>query len=208
MMEVKGLIEGAWARVEHLFLKYYTPGDPLLEVVKLHSMGVARKALECGARLVAEGVSVDMEFVAEAALLHDIGVVMCDAPSIHCHGTHPYICHGVLGRRILENEGMPRHAMVCEHHTGSGLTVEDIKAQNLPLPLRDMTPTTTEERLICYADKFFSKSGDVEREKPFEEVCASMARHGEDSLRRFLELDGIVGMGRENPPRSPQNGKN
>jgi uncharacterized protein len=113
----------------------------------------------------------------------------------------------VLGRRILENEGMPRYAMVCEHHTGSGLTVEDIKAQNLPLPLRDMTPTTTEERLICYADKFFSKSGDVEREKPFEEVCASMARHGEDSLRRFLELDGIVGMERENPPRRPQNGK-
>ena len=89
---------------------------------------------------------------------------------------------------MLENEGLPRHALVCERHTGSGLTVDDIRNQNLPLPLRDMTPHSIEEKLVCYADKFYSKSGDITREKQFERVAESMRRHGKETLERFLEL--------------------
>ncbi len=59
---------------------------------------------------------------------------------------------------MLEAEGLPRHALVCERHTGAGLTVDDIISQRLPLPLRDMTPQTLEERLICYADKFYPRA--------------------------------------------------
>lgn len=165
--------------------KYYEKGTPLYETLVGHSMSVARKALDCMHR---RNLALDEEFIVEAAMLHDIGVGLCDAPGIYCTGSLPYICHGVEGRRILEAEGLRRHALVCERHTGSGLTVEDIKNQQLPLPLRDMTPQTVEERLICYADKFFSKSGDVEREKDWDRVVKSMSVHGEGTLHRFLKL--------------------
>lgn len=165
--------------------KYYDESAPLFGVLTLHSEMVTRKALECGAR---SEIELDLEFVREAAMLHDIGVFRCYAPDIYCTGTLPYIAHGTEGRKILEEEGLPRHALVCERHTGSGLTIEDIIAQKLPLPLRDMTPKSPEEKLICYADKFFSKSGDIEKEKDLSEVMASMARHGEASLKRFMAL--------------------
>ena len=126
-------------------------------------------------------------------MLHDIGVVRCNAPSIHCLGELPYICHGVAGREMLDNLGLHRHALVCERHTGSGLTVEDIIRQGLPLPHREMLPITTEEKLICYADKFFSKSGDYRIEKPLDRVINSMKRHGDDTLRRFLMLNEQFG---------------
>jgi uncharacterized protein len=102
----------------------------------------------------------------------------------------PYICHGIIGREILEAEGLPRHALVCEHHTGSGLTIDEIIAQELPLPHRDMLPTTIEEKLVCYADKFFSKSR-IAPAKPLEKVQADMARFGEASLNRFNELTAL-----------------
>jgi uncharacterized protein len=41
--------------------------------------------------------------------------------------------------------------------------------------------------MVCLADKFFSKSGDME-EKSFEKVRRSMAKFGEESLKRF---DGL-----------------
>lgn len=51
-----------------------------------------------------------------------------------------------------------------------------------------MTPQTTEEKLICYADKFYSKSGDIRAEKPLARAIASAARFGRDSLMRFMRL--------------------
>ena len=107
--------------------------------------------------------------------------------------TLPYICHGIEGSRILRLEGFPRHALVCERHTGAGLTIDDIRSQSLPLPLRDMTPQSLEEKLICYADKFFSKSGDIYKEKSLDKVISSMSRHGEETLHRFLHLHQLFG---------------
>lgn len=170
--------------------KYYKPGTPLYETLTVHSEMVKRKALECISR---RGLQVDTDFVAEAAMLHDIGIFRCDAPDIYCEGELPYICHGVEGCRILGEEGLLRHALVCERHTGAGLTVDDIVNQSLPLPHRDMLPVTMEEKLICYADKFYSKSGDIREEKSFERVVASMKRHGEDTLQRFLALHEMFG---------------
>ncbi len=149
---------------------------------------MAVKALGC---LRAHGLSADLQFVEEAAMLHDIGVVECDAPSIYCHGSLPYICHGVAGRKMLDELGLPRHALVCERHTGSGLSVADIIRQELPLPHRDML--TIEEKAICYADKFFSKSGELTKEKPLDKVMRQMADHGEDSLDRFMALHNLFG---------------
>ena len=171
--------------IEEIIDKYYGKEGRLRTILTVHSRLVADKALRCARLRCPEA---DMRFVEEAAMLHDIGIFLCDAPGICCHGTEPYIRHGVLGRELLDAEGLPRHALVCERHTGAGLTVEDIVRQNLPLPHRDMTPQTLEEKLICYADKFYSKSGDITREKPLEEVLKSMQRHGPDTVARFMRM--------------------
>lgn len=175
---------------EKLIDKYYYDNSRLRTILTVHSRLVADKAIACARN---RKLDVDLEFVEEAAMLHDIGIFRCNAPDISCFGQYPYICHGIEGAKILEAEGLPRHALVCERHTGAGLTVEDIINQNLPLPRRDMTPRTIEEKLICYADKFYSKSGDIGREKPLEKVILSMSRHGEDSLKRFLDLHQLFG---------------
>lgn len=174
--------------VRDIFSRWYSPDDPLLPTVLTHSGCVAELALEIADD---KDLDVDRQFVCDAAMLHDIGVIACDAPAIHCHGSLPYICHGVEGRRLLEMAGLPRHALVCERHTGSGLTVQDIVRQNLPLPHRDMCPVSLEEKLICYADKFFSKSGRLSERKPLEKVIRQMETFGEDSLRRFLDLHAL-----------------
>lgn len=177
--------------IPEIFNLYYKDNPKLLATVATHSECVARKALDC---LRLKGVEADEQFVKEAALLHDIGVVKCNAPAIYCYGTLPYICHGVEGRDMLDSIGLHRHALVCERHTGSGLTIEDIERQNLPLPHRDMCPVSIEEKVICYADKFFSKSGVLTEEKPLKKVIKQMQRFGDDSLRRFLELHSIFAL--------------
>ncbi len=170
--------------------KYYTRGSELYNLLVEHSKQVADFAIDIIKKN--PNLTIDQNFVYEAAMLHDIGIFKTFAPSIYCTGNMPYICHGYLGREILESEGLPRHALVCEHHTGSGLTVTNIVEQNLPLPHRDMLPTTIEEKLVCYADKFFSKSY-IAPAKPLEKVQAEMARFGEASLSRFNELANLFG---------------
>lgn len=174
--------------IDKIYSLYYSDNPRLLETVLTHSECVKNKALECAERCQ---LDIDLDFVKEAAMLHDIGVVRCNAPSIYCYGERPYICHGIEGRAILESQSLPRHALVCERHTGSGLSLDDIVTQNLPLPHRDMLPISLEEKLICYADKFFSKSGDLTQEKPLEKVIRQMKSFGEDSLSRFMQLHSL-----------------
>lgn len=162
--------------------KYY-PGDTRLrDILVTHSRMVMRRALAiCDAR---PGLHLDRPFVEEAAMLHDIGICRCDAPGICCYGTEPYICHGRIGAEMLRQEGFPRHARVCERHTGAGLTKAEIIAQHLPLPHQDFLPETLEEKLICYADKFYSKTHPG-REKPYARAEASLARFGQEGVARF-----------------------
>ncbi len=161
--------------VQAVFNKYYQPGTPLYNSVWSHSRLVADKALQL-AQAHPE-LEIDLDFVYEAAMIHDIGVFLTNAPSIYCTGDQPYICHGVLGAELMRADGYPPHA----------LAVADIIAQNLPLPHRDMCPVSLEEKLVCFADKFYSKSN-PDREKPLDKVRKSVARYGEDSLRRFEEM--------------------
>lgn len=179
------MIEAALRSMAPVLEKYYDSGSGLYNLLMVHSRKVAGKALLCAAPFADEE---ELRFIAEGALLHDIGIVNCDAPGILCKGSLPYICHGVEGRKMLEEEGMERHALVCERHTGTGLSIADIRNQSLPLPERDMCPVSLPERAICYADKFYSKSGNPEEEKTLERVISSMSRHGEDTLRRFMKL--------------------
>lgn len=169
-------------------LDKYIQDEELKRLLITHSRCVAEKALQI-ADASRMGDKVNRQFVYDAAMLHDIGIVECDAPGIHCHGSRPYICHGIAGKEILDKEGIDSsYGRVCELHTGSGLTADEIMERGLPLPVRDYLPETLEEKLICYADKFFSKSASPDKEKPLDKVLASLSRHGEGPLKRFEEL--------------------
>ena len=151
-------------------------------------------AVKLGQRLIDKGVPVDIEFVEEAAMLHDIGMCRTDAPGIHCHGTEPYIRHGILGRQMLDSIGLYRHGRVCERHTGAGITAAEIISQHLPIdPPRDLLPESIEEKLVCYADKFFSKSRIDEPPKTLDRVRKSLAKFGDDSVVRFDEMAALFG---------------
>ena len=165
--------------------KYYPVGTKCRGIFIQHSRQVADKALEIARRC---NLNIPLETVETAAMLHDIGIFLTNATDIDCHGTEHYICHGILGAELLRKEGFDEAiARVAERHTGAGLTVDDIDRQQLPLPRKDYLPETMLEKLICYVDKFFSKSGAMQ-EKPLDKVRASMARHSTASLTRFNEL--------------------
>ena len=66
----------------------------------------------------------------------------------------------------------------------------EIEAQNLPLPHIDLLPETLEEKVICYADKFYSKTK-LDREKTIEQAERSVAKHGEEGLKRFKEMEEL-----------------
>ena len=174
--------------------RYYTPGNDDYRVLVLHSRQVADLAVTLSQRLIDKGVPIDSEFVEEAAMLHDIGMCKTDAPGIYCFGTEPYILHGIMGRRMLDGLGLYRHGRVCERHTGAGITAAEIVAQNLPItPPRDLLPESLEEKVICYADKFFSKSRPDEPAKTIERARMSLAKFGGDTLQRFDEMLAMFG---------------
>ena len=162
--------------------KYYPEDNELKHILLKHSRSVADKALAM-ARKHPE-LNLDLQFIEEAAMLHDIGIFQTDAEGICCFGKYPYICHGYLGAELVRKEGFPKHALVCERHTGAGLSLQNIIQQDLPVPHREMTPVSLEEQIICFADKFFSKSK-LDHEKGIEKARKSVARYGEEGGKRF-----------------------
>ena len=159
-------------------IDYYYPEKEVPElrhILMTHSRQVAEKAVKIVDAHPELGA--DRDFVYAAAMLHDIGIIRCDAPGIHCHGTEPYLKHGVEGATLIEEAippagGKTRGALsrVCARHTGTGLP--------------GLEPETIEEQIICYADKFFSKTK-LEKEKTYEEACRSLMKFGEAGLKKF-----------------------
>lgn len=164
--------------------EYYKHGSRVYEILITHGEHVAKKALKA-----AENVShlnPDLDFIRDAAMLHDIGIFLTNTPKLGCTGRHPYICHGYLGRELLEKKGLHKHALVCERHVGVGITTEDIRQYNLPLPERNMQPVSIEEQIICYADKFFSKNSDSgSEEKSAEDIKLVLEQYGHDKVAKF-----------------------
>lgn len=166
--------------------KYYPAGSPLRDIYMRHCRSVANLALDIARR---KGLDLSPADIEAAAMLHDIGIVRTDAPGIHCHGSEPYLAHGRIGADLLRAEGAPEeYARVAERHTGAGLTPEDVARMSPMLPPdRSYMPQTLLERLVCYADKFYSKSGDM-KIKPLERVRASLVKFGEGASERFERL--------------------
>jgi len=165
--------------------RFYDPDTKLFAILVAHSRKVAAKSLE-----IARGVAhlkPDTDFIEKAAMLHDIGIFKTSSPKIGCTGKYPYVCHGYLGRELLDGLGLPREfGLVSERHTGAGITLENIIEGDLPLPRRDMVPITLEEKIICCADKFYSKSpkkqGNIMTRKTIEK---SLAKLNPDHAERF-----------------------
>jgi uncharacterized protein len=144
--------------------KFYPSGSKTHTILVNHSRQVAKKSLEIARNL--PHLNLDPDFIEKAAMLHDIGIFLTASPAIGCTGDTPYICHGYLGRKLLDKEGLdPAYGMVAERHTGAGISLDTIITRNLPLPRRDMVPTTLEEKIICCADKFFSKTPEKRHQK-------------------------------------------
>jgi uncharacterized protein len=168
-----------------IIARYYEPSSRAFRILKEHGEFVAQRALKA-ARQVGH-LEPDLAFIESAAMLHDIGIFLTRSPGLDCHGSEPYVRHGILGREILDALGLPRHALVCERHVGVGISADDVRSSNLPLPQRDMRPVTVEEQIICYADKFFSKNHDgASREKSIAEIVESLNPYGADKVERFM----------------------
>ncbi len=175
-----------------IITRYYDPASAAFRVLTEHGELVAGKALEAAGRVA--HLRPDLAFIQSACLLHDIGIFLTDSPGLDCHGTEPYVRHGVLGRELLDALGFPRHGLVCERHVGVGISAADIRRFNLPLPERDMLPVTIEEQIVCYADKFFSKNGErVARENTVDRIVASLEPYGADKVERFFEWEVLFG---------------
>lgn len=136
--------------------KKYAPSENVYKLVLTH----CRIVRDIAVQLIDDNhLDLDRELVETGALLHDVGVYpLFEASGLLRKDVH-YITHGVEGERILKEEGMPEIIWrFAAHHTGVGLTKQDVVDQKLPLPIEDYLAKTDEELLIMYADKFHSKT--------------------------------------------------
>ncbi len=180
-------------KVQAVIDKYYPAGTLAHKYFFIHSVKVTELALK-----IAEHnpqLNPDIKFILKGAMLHDIGIIKTNASDIGCNGKYRYIAHTYLGREILEKEGFSEIARVCETHVGVGLSKKDIQKSNFPLPHRDMLPKSVEEKIICYADKFYSKSEKhLLIPKPEDKIRKKVLKYGNSKLKRFedfVELFGI-----------------
>ena len=171
---------------ERIISQFYPVGGITRELLLRHGELVARKALAVLDR--SPWLEADRDFVVQAAMLHDIGIGRTHCPELGCTGDLPYVCHGIEGRNILDGIGLKRHGLVCERHVGVGIRAEETLRRKLPLPARDMVPISLEERLICYADKFFSKTDNGRHEKRIDEIATGLTRFSPEYGARFMAL--------------------
>ena len=194
-----------------LLHRYYPEDNALRRMLLHHSRQVCARALQIVERHPELGAN--RHLVEAGAMLHDIGIFLTDAPGIHCHGTAHYILHGSLGAQLLRNEAKQLKkekqqaeqlneeqlqaiqlqeelhfyealARICERHTGTGLTRQTIIERGLPDPQQDLLPETIEEQIICYADKFYSKSH-LERERTIPQTLQSLEKFGDEGVEKF-----------------------
>ena len=138
------------------------------------------------------GVRLEIDLVRAGSLLHDIGVYrLYDEAGQLDHGN--YIRHGVLGHELLLEEGFPEEiCRFASHHTGVGLTREDVLRQRLPLPPADYVAETGEETLVMYADKFHSKTTPPTLFTA-SAYAASVRRFGADKVAAFESMRAMFG---------------
>lgn len=169
----------------------YAPSEAGFDLVFTHCKIVSEIAEQCIAR---KRLTLDAELVKVGCLLHDIGVYELLDKDGKEREDLPYITHGIRGEAILKKEGFPEVIWrFGSHHTGVGLTNQDITKQGLPLPLQDYEAETVEEELVMYADKFHSKNTPPNF-NTFEHYKQTVAKFGQDKSEKFAQLAEKFGM--------------
>jgi uncharacterized protein len=167
--------------------KYIPPDSPTYDIYIIHVTLVTAKALKIARRLKLS--AAQLQFIEEACMLHDIGIIHVKAKELGCNGEMPYVYHIVEGRKILEAENLPLHARIAENHIGvGGITKEEIIEKKIPLPPRDILCETIEEKIISYADLFYSKNPKkLFVEKSIKQVREKAKHYGKRQEKLFKE---------------------
>jgi uncharacterized protein (TIGR00295 family) len=145
-----------------------------------HCATVARVSTILCDALFGHGKGIDARATLAGALLHDIGRTR----------THE-VSHGYVGAEILENEGVDGVVVeIVRRHVGAGISAEE--AASLGFPKGDYIPRTTEQMVVCFADKLVSS----DMVRPFEEEVKRFERKGHDveRLKKLkTDLEAILG---------------
>ena len=169
----------------------HAPTPEALDAVYTHCRIVCDIAGQLRSR-PARGPDIDLGLVRAGSLLHDIGVYrIYDVAGNLDHAN--YLKHGLLGYELLHGAGFPEAlCRFASHHTGVGISREDVLTQRLPIPPADYLAETGEERLVMYADKFHSKSA-----PPVFRTAAACAarlrRFGDEKVKAFQTLRDTFG---------------
>ena len=171
---------------------FYPTDNALRQLLLQHSRQVEERALDVCRRH--PELRANEELVSRGAMLHDIAICRTDAPRIHCFGEAPYLLHGSLGAAMLRSldPSLEAEARICERHTGTGLTNEVFRQRGIEPPAGIFTPETTEELIVSYADKFFSKSH-PERTRTPEQTARSLEGFGAECAARFWAWHKMFG---------------
>jgi uncharacterized protein len=170
----------------------HAPNQAALSLVYAHCQAVWAIAEQLMSRSTPAVAGIDADLVRAGCLLHDIGVYLLYDDAGVLDGAN-YVRHGVLGHDLLMAEGIPeRISRFASHHTGVGITRQDVLNQDLPLPEGDFMAETAEEAVVMYADKFHTKSAPPRFITP-EDYAASLRRFGEDKVMAFEVMRGQFG---------------
>ena len=163
----------------------YAPSDEIFNLVFVHCQIV----WDVAGQLIAKGeFKVDDELVRIGCYLHDIGVYPLFGKDSRLRPGVNYVTHGTEGEMILKKEGFPEAIWrFASHHTGVGITAEDVVKQELPMPVTDYLAESNEELLVMYADKFHSKTTPP-CFNSFEWYKNDVVRFGDDKVVKLEEM--------------------
>lgn len=153
------------------------------EEAVLHSIEVARKALEISSRLK---IPVDKDLIARGAIFHDLG-------KAKTYGMQ----HGEIGAQMAAELGIDKEIIdIIRKHIRGGLTKAE--AIELGLPVRDYTLSTPEEKIVIYADrmvdiymdKIVPDTDEKDAELRFVEILQTYEKYGKNeiTLKRYIVL--------------------
>jgi uncharacterized protein len=168
--------------------KKHAPSERVFALVWTHSL-IVKEISE--SIMNTKELTINKELVLAGALIHDIGAYKLITANGEFDGPN-YIRHGIYGYDMLQAENYPEDlCKIATHHTGVGITKDDVIKQKLPLPLSDYVAETTEEKLIMYADKFHSKTPKF---NTFDSYATYIKKYGEDKVEKFQELADLFGI--------------
>ncbi len=148
-----------------------------------HSKAVYKKAIEIAEKIIQKGLTtVNIDLIKASALLHDIG-----------RYNENSIRHGIVGGELLRKLGYSsKLARIVERHALCGISEKF--AKKFKFPNRKFIPETTEELIICYADKIVAGKRIVDLKTRFSYWIRKygMTQLLDESIRRTKRVENKV----------------